>query len=173
MLEIEVKILDINEKVVEERLKSLGAELQYDDDIESLYFDFPHLSLPKGHTIRLRRQGEVYELTLKKKISNEKAKIRDETEITVSDFESARIILEDLGLRVARRLIKHRKSFLLDGVHFEIDTLPGIPCFLEIEAENIKKIEQYAALFGYRMEDTRAWSTKDVLRYYGNENNLI
>ena len=65
---------------------------------------------------------------------------------------------------------KHRTSYSLNGMHFEIEQYKGkykkVPCFLEIEAPNIKLIHKYAQILGFTKEQCLPWSTWDVVRHY-------
>ena len=51
--------------------------------------------------------------------------------------------------------------------HFDFDTYPHIPTFLEIEAPSKEKIKKYVKLFGYSMKEALPWSTKELFDYYG------
>jgi len=167
MKEIEVKILNVNEKEIITKLKKLGAKKVFEGKIIALYFDFKNNELSKeGKLIRLRTKGKMAELTFKKKISKKEAKIVDEYEIVTNDFANMKQILNQLGLKEKVKQIKYRTSFNLDNVHFELDKFDNIPLFLEIEAPNIEKLKKYIKILGFSMKDTKPWTGKDVLKYY-------
>jgi adenylate cyclase class IV len=67
------------------------------------------------------------------------------------------IILEFLGLSVTESFQKHRTSYKLDDVRFDLDKLEKqyayIPHYLEIEAKNLKVVQKYAKLLGYSAKD--------------------
>ncbi len=79
-------------------------------------------------------------------------------------------ILLELGLQVTEQLKKHRTSYTLSGVRFDIDRYLDryqfIPEFLEIEANNIKQIHHYAKMLGYKAEDCLPWSIKELIEHY-------
>lgn len=167
MKELEVKILEINKKEVIKKLENLGAKKILDSNVNAIHFDFDDYSLSKQDKIlRLRRKGDITELTFKRKISKKKAKIVEELEVKVDDFGSMKKVLERLGLKKIKQYTKHRISYNLNDVHFELDTYPGIPTFLEIEAPDIKKVKESVEKLGYSMKDAKSWNGWDVLKYY-------
>ena len=169
--EIEIKILGIDRSSLVERLISLGAEKVFDDEIHALYYDFPDNSIRrKGCTLRLRREGEKSVFTLKKDLESTEAKIREEHEIEVSDFAGMKRLLETLGMNAWLDMKKHRTSYKLKGVRFEIDAYHDaysyIPQFLEIEGHDIETIYAYAELLGFKKNDCKPWDILQVAAYY-------
>ena len=79
-------------------------------------------------------------------------------------------ILENLGLTVTESMEKHRVSYTLDHVRFDIDRYFGsygyIPEFMEIEAKNIGLIHKYAELLGFKAKDCLPWSTNELIQHY-------
>lgn len=167
MREIEVKFLEVNPDNVISSLENLGAERVFDGEITADYFDFDDKRLAKNDiTIRLRKRGATAELTLKKKKPSTHAKVCDEYETPIEDFESMKQILTHLSLQFKRRITRHRISFILKDTRFEIDKVPGIPPFLEIEAPTVHHIEQHAQKLGLSMKDAKPWSTNQVQEFY-------
>ena len=168
MKEIEVKILEINVEEVEEKLKKMGAEKVFDNEVVSIYFDFPDKILEKeGKILRLRQKEKKVILTYKELISQDEAKIMDEYELSVSDFETMKEIFERAGLFPLYEFKKHRKTYELKQIHFEIDKYPEIPAFLEIEAPDLNTIDELVCALGFSKEKVNSYSIKDVLEYYG------
>lgn len=168
MQEIEVKILEIDEEDVIEKLEKMGAKRVFEGDVETSYFDFDNRTLLlNSKVLRLRKIGEKTELTFKQRISNEEAKVMNELEVEVDDLESMRKILEELGLTEFRLARKHRITYVLGEIHFELDTFEELPTFLEIEAPSVGEIKKFVGKLGFTMKDARSWSGMDVLRYYG------
>lgn len=166
--EIEVKILEINVEEVEKKLKEMGAEKVFEDKVVSVYFDFSDKLLEKeGKILRLRQKGDKVILTYKELISQEEAKIMDEYELIVSDFETIKRIFEGLGLFPLYEFNKHRTTYKLNNTNFEIDKYPDIPAFLEIEAPNLETINKYISEFGFSREEAKSYSVKEVLNHYG------
>lgn len=167
MREIEVKFLDIDPGHIITTLERAGARRVFEGDITADYFDFKDKRLGKKDiTIRLRTKEDVVELTLKKRKKDHTAKICDEYEVHVSDADIMQKILTHLSLQFKRRITRHRISYLLDRTRFEIDTVPGIPPFLEIEAPTIADIRYHAEQLGLSMQNAKPWSTHEVQQFY-------
>jgi len=175
MREVEVKIIEIDREKVEARLKSLNATKTLDDDVDTIFFDFRDNSISKAkNLLRLRRIGNKTEITFKKFVESDTAKVRVEYEITVSDFEAANSIFQSLGLIPTLRMAKHRTSYKMnDGVEVDIDTYTGqhshIPTLMEIEGSDIHKIHAHAKLLGFSTEQCKSWTTFDLIDYYSTK----
>jgi len=166
-MEIEVKILNINKADVVRTLHALGAKKTFEGTVHSYFYDFDDKRL--GHEdkiLRIRMLGQTALLTLKKRVSKKKAKIMHEHEIRVSDRDILMSILSDLGLSVWDADKKTRTSYELDTVHVDIDTIPGIPSFLEIEAPNLQTLKDYVKKLGFSMKHAKPWSRQDLLDHY-------
>ena len=167
MKEIEIKILDIDRKEIEEKLASLGAEKVFEGEVNALFFDFEDRSIRRSNrTVRLRRMGDKCFLTVKSPVAHDDVKIKDEYETEVSDIDSARHILESIGMSVWIEMKKHRTTFRTDDASFEIDKhqdkYKHIPEFLEIESGDIETIYRYAEILGFSKEDCRPWTVLDI-----------
>jgi len=175
MKEVEVKIIEIDRETVEDKLRSLGAKKTLDDDVETLFFDFPDNSISKAkNLLRLRRVGIETTLTFKKFVENGLAKVRVEHEVSVSDLEATISIMESLGLITTLRMEKHRTSYALkNGVAVEIDKYAGqyayIPTLLEIEGADTPTIHEQAKLLGFEPEQCKSWTTFDLIDYYSSK----
>ena len=166
MQEKEVKFLEIDPEDIIEKLEKLGAQKVFEGDIVAVYFDNRKKLAKRGITLRLRKKGRQVELATKERSKNKRVKICDEDEVIVNDFEAMRHILEKLDFAQYRQITKHRISYLLKSVHFEIDRLSPFPHWLEIEAPTIALIHTYAQKLGLQMKDAKAWSAQDVIDYY-------
>jgi adenylate cyclase class 2 len=175
MKEVEVKIIEIDRGEVETRLRALGATKTLDEDEETLFFDFPDNSISKSkNLLRLRRIGKKAVLTFKKFVESDSAKVRVETEVSVSEFESARSILQSLGLIPTLHMEKHRTSYsLASGVEVDIDKYTGmyscIPTLLEIEGPDAATIQAQAKLLGFQAQQCKSWTTFDLIDYYSSK----
>ncbi|MFA6269137.1 MAG: class IV adenylate cyclase [archaeon] len=178
MKEIEVKILEINKKEVEKKLKQMGAKKAFDGLIDAQNFDFPDRRIKKKkNLLRLRKMDKKVFLTYKiKSKAKSQAKVCEEIELEVMDFEKMKLIFENLGLETKTRIKKHRTSYKLGSTHFEIEQYLGeysnVPCFLEIEAPSIKVINKYAKKLGFNEKDCLNWNTWDVVEHYEKVKNL-
>ncbi len=173
MKEIELKILEINVSEVVAKLEKWGAKKTSDGMIDGGKYDFSDERLKKdGKMLRLRKHGDKVELTLKKGLSQDVAKVADEWEVSVSSFEVTEKILTEMGMQKNAVTQKHRMSYQLGNVHFDIDTPPGIPTVLEIEAPSIEILKQYVEKLGFTMEQTKPWTGKQLHEYYGEKGKI-
>ena len=174
MREIEVKILNVDKKTIIDKISGFGAEKTFDGEITTVFFDFKDSRIIKAENVlRLRQTEQNTMLTFKTILNKEAAKEAEEYEVEVSNLQTMKKILEALGLFESGTIQKHRTSYRLNGVKFDIDTYEkehrNIPTFMEIEAENIDLIYKYAELLGYTAKDCLPWSTADVIKYHSTK----
>lgn len=169
--ETEVKILNVYKSKIVNSLLNMKAEKIFDDEINTIFFDFKDNTIFNANNLlRLRKAGTKSTLTFKKMLNTELVKEAEEYEVEVSDQQIMKIILESLGLRKTRQLLKHRTSYKLQNTRFDIDAYEGeldyIPTFLEIESDNTDSIYKYAKLLGFSPTECLPWSTEQVISYY-------
>jgi len=167
MKEIEVKLLEIKKDEIIKKLEEMGAEKVSDGEMNVLIYDFPDERLTgNGDLVRLRGYEGDSILAFKRKISKGSTKIMAEYEVKIDNYENMKDILKELGLKILRDYSKHRTSYKLGDVHFDIDTIPGIPTFMEIEAPDEETVKEFVVKLGFSLEDARPWTGKDLLKYY-------
>jgi adenylate cyclase class 2 len=176
MKEIEVKILEIDKGAILARLEQLGAEKHFEGEMQSLFFDDEARNIAhRGEVLRLRKEGDEIVMAFKSPVSGGEAKIMEELEITVSDLEIARKLLEKIGFAVHKATRKIRTEYLLAGAKVVIDEyrdqLANIPPFVEIEAPDLKIIYKVVALLGFTPDQCTDWNTYDLVRHYAPEIN--
>lgn len=175
MKEIEVKVLNVEKQKIEEILSHLGAKQIFDDKITTYFFDFEDSRIVKAkNVLRLRKEGKKSVLTFKKVLSKKSAKVAEEYDVEVSNLPKMAKILDLLGLSLTESLQKHRTSYKLNDMRFDIDKLEKeyayIPQYLEIEAKDMKLIQKYAKVLGYGAKDCLPWTTNEVINYYSKNN---
>lgn len=134
--EFEIRVLEINDEEIIEKLEKLGATKIGEYDQKRYVYDL----IPKnnGKWIRLRTNGEKTTLAYKDVISD----IIDgtkEIKFEVRDFDEAKEFMERIGIK--HRSYQENKRiqyYLFDGVEIDIDTWPMIPTYLEIEGKSEK-----------------------------------
>jgi adenylate cyclase class 2 len=176
MEEIEVKFLNIDSVLMEEKLKSIGAEKIFEKLYKRRVFDYPDLILhKKGAWVRLRDEGEKITLTYKERIGMKTfdGKTNDdsmeEIEIEVSDFDKTAELLKKIGLTEKFYQENRRIRYKLDDIEFDIDFWPQLEPYLEIEAPSWEKIEEGIRLLELNPEDKRIFSTTQVYQLKGIE----
>jgi len=124
--EIEVKYYIDDLKALEAKLKRLGAQVTQQRTHEiNLRFDTADDELKRSFQVLRLRQDNIARLTYKGPSQyQDGARLRQEIEFTVSDFEAARRFLEALGYHVTMMYEKYRAAYELDGVEITLDELP-------------------------------------------------
>ncbi|MEI7579490.1 MAG: CYTH domain-containing protein [bacterium] len=171
-VEKEVKILNIDSSYVNNRLVELGAKKVLDAVTYIITFDVVNTiifkKIPKKYReiikqaknltkngkslkeqnihLRVRKQVDQYELTLKYKAKKEEnSKVKNEVENNIHLTKDEWALIEKTfllaGLTVIARQEKQRTSYILNQIKFDIDTWPTMPSYVEIEASTEKEIE--------------------------------
>lgn len=178
MEEIEVKFLNINPKVIEEKLKNIGAEKTFEKIYRRKTFDYPDLRLDKkGSWIRLRDEGDKITLTFKQRLgitahngeANDKS--MEEIEITVNDFEETAKFLSAVGFKEKGYQENRRIRYQLNNIEFDIDFWPCLEPYLEIEASSWQEIDKAVAMLGLNPSEKRIFSTTQIYRLKGIDTN--
>ncbi|MGV8152130.1 MAG: class IV adenylate cyclase [Candidatus Nanoarchaeia archaeon] len=169
MKEIELKILEINKKDVISKLKCLGAKKIFEGDVVGTAFKPFGASKKNLALIGVRKKGKYTFITLKGKKQKSIAKIQEELEFEIKDYEKAKKMFSLLGFNVLGETKKHRVSYKLSDVRFEIDSFKEIPTYLEIEGPSIKKIMHFVNLLGFSVKDTNNYNGKELFSYYGKK----
>lgn len=150
-LEIEIKMpmaeLDPDFTKVRDRLAQAGAKLVIRLAETNIFLDRPDHSLRHSDQgLRVRLEHDRDDKTADAVIITHKGprlpgptKTRPETELKVSNVTDAVALLNTLGFHETLRFQKHRDRWSLDGCHVELDHLPMLGSFVEIEGpdENI------------------------------------
>jgi adenylate cyclase class 2 len=146
--EVEIVYTDIDVEDIENRLQKIGAEKAEDILYRIVVFDYPDLRLEKNYSwVRLRSRGDKTTLTYKERqgVNKGNGKNEDlgmkEVEVEVSDFEQTKEFLLSTGFMIKLEQDKERTRWRKDDVTFDIDYWPMLKPYLEIEADNMQKID--------------------------------
>lgn len=151
--EREVKFYIDDPQQISTRLKSVGAEIKKERVHEyNLRFDTPDQTLKFNHQVLRLRKDSAIRLTYKG-ASDSTAEVadREELEVTVSDFDTARSILERLGFHTFMIYEKYRMTFTYKECEIVLDQLP-FGHFIEIEGSSVSEIKETAADLGLEWE---------------------
>jgi adenylate cyclase class 2 len=138
-MEIEGKMRLTDPEAIQHQLRELGAEEHGRIFETNTVFDTDDGLLKSGDRgLRIRveqREGEepVVTITHKGPRAHGRLKNREETEVRVSDAQESASLLEALGYRPVLTFEKRRQRFELDACQIELDTLPLLGDFIEIE----------------------------------------
>lgn len=173
MEEIEVKIIEIDPVEIIRKLQKLGAIKVFDGEMNSIYFDHNGEFKKSKKTLRLRQKGDACILTFKRKKEDTEARVNEELETQVQDFETARKIFKSLGFQEVSVGMRRRISYKIKKSLVEIDFYPNIPSSLEVESPDKEELKQIVQLLGYSMEQTKKWSGKKLMEYYKDKSNKL
>ena len=159
-LEQEVKFHIPDLPGLQEKLEGLGAELEQPRTYErNLRFDTSEGDLSATYQVLRLRYDTRSRLTYKgPSVLDREVNARQELEVEVSDFETAREILESLGYEVVVIYEKHRSAYMLGNVEVSLDEMP-FGTFIEIEGPDTDSIRGTAEKLGL------VWNERIVLGY--------
>ncbi len=146
-IEIEAKMRVADLAAVAARLDELGAEPVARMLEENVFVDTQAHGLKAGDRgLRVRRieigdQPPQAVVTYKGPRSQSELKRRGEIEFTVDNADAALAMLAELGYREMIRFEKRRTRYRLDGCTVELDAVPYIGSFVEIEGPSNEAIQ--------------------------------
>jgi len=152
-LELKVRIADPTPYAA--ILSQLGAKRLHRHFEINTFFDTPGQTLrlaDSGLRIRLARDIDTgvstVVLTHKGPRQPGKYKLRPEHEMIADSYDRASAFLRALGYGVALSFEKHRESWQLNDCEIELDELPQLGRFLEIEGPSESSIAAVQQLLG-------------------------
>ncbi len=157
--EIETKVLDIDNRAMRERLRSLGARKISETRLAVTWYR------PRGTKegedpwfLRIRSNSEgKHEVTWKAKSEIlGTARKHKEINFTVAEPEKLADLFLEIGLERYAYQEKERTSFEYKNWRFDIDQYPGMPAFLEIEGESEGHVKE--AITFLDLANNRTWA---------------
>jgi adenylate cyclase, class 2 len=177
--EIEVKVLEVNKKELENKLKEIGAKKLFSDrKVIQENYDNKELK-KKNAAIRVRQLGKDLFITYKqfKEIKNNIKSCKEiEFQVFSSDFKAIKDLFKSLGLERYHRIEKTRTTYVLGTTTFDIDTISKpfrIPTYYEIEVKDYKDIDKILKLLKVPKRKALPWGTKKLLKHYANKKTNI
>lgn len=173
MQELETRIIKINVDDIRNKMKELNAGLVKMEDQANHIFDFTDKRLldKKGYA-RVRviedklTNKNVYYMTTKKMLSQEKYKVMEEHEIEISNPDEGMNIFKALGLEEVECIRKYRESYKYKNTLVEIDINDPSFCpfpYIEIETASEDELKEVVALLGYTLEDTTSKTIYELI----------
>ncbi len=155
-VEIEAKMKVADLAVVKDRLIAAGAKLVGEFLERNTFFDTEDRSLlaaDEGLRLRLNQDlntgTKVCLMTFKGPRQHGQLKSREETETTVGSYTEACGLIERMGFTRILSFEKRRDSWAINGCEVELDNLPRIGTFVEIEGpkdETVLKVRELLQL---------------------------
>lgn len=178
-VEIEAKMRLTDRPALETALRAANAR-ELGEVIElNVFFDDADGRLRRGDQgLRLRQttavpDGEVrHVLTFKGPREAGNFKVRPEHETRVEDPDAMRAVLAGLGFKPMLAFEKRRKTWRLDGCLVEIDRLPHLGMFVEIEGPDDARVEAVRRRLGLADAPLEAAGYAAMLGAYVMEHGL-
>ena len=154
-VEIEAKIKVESLDSVRAKLNGAGAKFMGDFMETNAIFDTEDRSLlaaDQGLRVRFAKNiadgSELCTITYKGPRKHSALKSREETELTVSSFEDAVNLLNQLNFHQVLSFQKKRQVWELNNCEIALDELPHLGTFVEIEGTNEKTIHRAQEALG-------------------------
>ena len=139
----------------------------------NIFFDTAQKTLQaSGQGLRLRverRQNNSRQkviITHKGPRTNSSLKVRSETELVVEDVCSAEALLDALGFVRVLSFEKRRRRWRLDACHVDVDHLPYLGEFVEIEGASEEAVLALREKLGLATEPLISASYAGMLKHY-------
>lgn len=138
--EIEAKMKVGDPELIRRRLEQLGAKRAGERLETNVFFDTPDQKLlHAGEGLRLRTNHDIatgndeFVITFKGPLQPGDLKSREERELTVEDGDDAAALLDALGYKRVVSFQKKRRSWKLDDCKIELDEVPYLGTYVEVE----------------------------------------
>lgn len=164
MIENELKILEVDKNEFIKKIKSMGAETVF-ENLKQCRYVYDIDSNDKNKWIRLRTNGLVSTLTIKKILDTSKIDGTEEHEVEVSNFEETNKMLNIMGFKARSYQENLRSFYKLDDVEISVDSWPLIPTYAEIEGKNVDDVLKLTEKLNI---DKSKITTKDVTSIYND-----
>ena len=150
--EIELKFPLVSKAEIRKQLHVMGFESRGEVFEANIVFDTPGGDLRAASRLLRLRKDRKFKLTWKEPHEDAalglRYKAKKESELEIGDFETMRHIFHRMGYTQERVYEKYREHWVReDGSVAELDRLPHIGLFLELEAEP-EVMEEIAASLG-------------------------
>lgn len=177
-IEIEGKMRLSDPGAIERTLQSLQAEDAGEIFETNTFFDTRQGELKSGDQglrIRVEKLADDQRqvtITHKGPRAHGQLKSRNETELRVENAHDAAQLLTELGYQPVLTFEKRRRRFVLDGCHVELDHLPYIGDFIEIEGPSDQAVFSVREKLGLANEPLVKTSYIAMLATYLREHHL-
>ena len=158
--ELEVKILEINKESIIRTLETYGAVKIFEGDLYSRHY------ANSNGKIRIRKAGDMVYITKKTAFVYHDIKHALELETYIGDFDTFCHMLDLLGFKMVKEIHKHRVSYILEDIHYDIDMWWDIPTFIEVEGQSEETVVRWVKLLWYTMKDSVAYGSDELWDIY-------
>jgi adenylate cyclase class 2 len=177
--ETEAKLKVASHRVIRARLEHLGARCAGAVLETNHIFDSASRSmLAADEGLRVRRMDAIdgpdrtATLTYKGARASAAPKVRQEIELTIGDADAARSLLKALGFVEVFTFQKRRETWLLEHCHVELDELPYLGDYVEVEGPGTAEVHRALGQLGLADEPIVTASYVALLIDYCRTHNL-
>lgn len=172
-IEYEAKFLEIDKDEVRARLKAAGASLERPEFAQRRWvFDLPAEKHDKYSFARVRDEGGIMTLTLKK-YTGADIDHPKESEIVVSNFDTAVEILSEIGCTPRSYQENKRELWYLDDAMITIDSWPFLAPFVEVEGITEEVVRDISIKAGFEWSSALFCGVSKLYKMkYGDEWNI-
>ena len=136
MFEVEVKARIEDLASMERQLLQLGASFQQIIHQSDIYFQHPIRNFAQtDEALRVRIADNASYLTYKGPKIDSVSKTREELELEVQDPLKLIELLKKIGLSPIMKVVKSRRSYLLNDISISIDTIDELGTIIELELD--------------------------------------
>ena len=144
--ETELKLKVDDHEPIRERLRSIGALRRGVRFEINAFFDADGKLKAAGNGLRLRSMRDEAGvtrsvITFKGPATGDAVRSREEIEFSIGDFDAASTLLERLGYLPTHAFEKRRETWEVEGCLVELDELPHLGTFLEVEGDSARHVE--------------------------------
>lgn len=158
-VEIEAKMRAPDHEAVRSALRAAGATFVGRTVETNRFYDAPGGKLRAADNgLRLRTNTDAdtgvatHVVTFKGPRQAGKFKTREELEFTTDDVDATAAVFERLGYPAELTFAKRRESWTLDRCKVELDEMPVLGTFVEVEGEDEAAVEGVRAKLGLQDE---------------------
>ena len=177
-LEIEAKMRVTDEAALLRQLESLNAPYEGELTETNIYFDTSQRLLKSSDQgLRIRTEqlpdgSQRVTLTHKGPRAHGHLKSRSETQVSVDDAGEAAALLRALGYTAVLSFEKRRRRWRVEACHVDLDTLPYLGQFVEIEGPSDEAVLSARAKLGLAQTPLVRASYIAMLASYVHEHQL-
>lgn len=164
--EIEAKFLEVNLNDLRKKIKSIGGKRVHPLMLYRRYV-FNLFDTTKNGFARIRQENGKVTMTIK---TYDASKFATETEVELkSTLEEAKLFMINSGFVQKAYQETLREKWKVDGCpEIAIDTVPGIPTYVELECKTLADIKRVAKQLDLDYSKAEYGSyTKQFIDYYG------
>lgn len=149
--EYEAKFLDVDVGALREKLQAIGAAKAYDrTKLIRAAFTLPE----RSGFARVRKEPEGVTMTVKTYSDQDGKNFPEEHEVSIAeDFDTGRKFMKQILAEKAYQETYREKWTIDNCAELVIDTIPGLPSYIEIECSDEARVNEVAAKLGFDVKD--------------------